>query len=103
MHKLSVQAPPKPLVERYMVEIAKTYNVPFEPDPSVMHNDDIMMAEGLLIDLDIDKKNQGGGGPSGGSGVALQPNYPHPAMPMPSLVSFYVTALLLRAYVKFVP
>ena len=36
MHKLGVQAPPKALVERYMIEIAKTYNVPFDPDPSVM-------------------------------------------------------------------
>lgn len=24
------------LIERYMIEIAKSYNVPFEPDPHVM-------------------------------------------------------------------
>ncbi|BFZ24848.1 hypothetical protein BsWGS_27887 [Bradybaena similaris] len=84
MHKLSVQAPPKALVERYMVEIAKTYNVPFEPDPTVMQHDEILMAENLLIDLDADdKKNQGrGGGGGGGGGIrggvgAPQPmNYP---------------------------
>nr|KAG5703294.1 hypothetical protein BaRGS_025536 [Batillaria attramentaria] len=64
MHKLSVQAPPKTLVERYMVEIAKSYNVPFEPDASVMAQDEIMMAENLLIDFDADKKGGGGGGPS---------------------------------------
>lgn len=74
MHKLGVQAPPKILVERYMMEIAKTYNVPFEPDPSVMSQDEIFAAENLLIDLGEKKGGGGGGngGPSGGMGV-LQP------------------------------
>lgn len=36
MHKMSIAAPPKVLIENYMVEIAKTYKVPFEPDMSVM-------------------------------------------------------------------
>jgi|SRR6218665_1590966 len=36
MHRMNVAAPPKRLVENYMAEIAKTYNVPFEPDPLVM-------------------------------------------------------------------
>lgn len=35
MHKLSVEAPPKILVERYLIEIAKNYNVPYEPDAVV--------------------------------------------------------------------
>lgn len=35
-HKLDVRPPPKMLIERYMIEIAKSYNVPFEPDPHVM-------------------------------------------------------------------
>lgn len=85
MHKLSVQAPPKSLVERYMVEIAKTYNVPFEPDPSIMHQDEILLAENLLIDLGTDdKKNTGGsGGPKGGMGVSQPLNYPmSPSGPM---------------------
>lgn len=34
--KLSVQAPPKVLVEQYMIEIAKSHNIPFEPDPEIM-------------------------------------------------------------------
>ncbi|XP_017940077.1 IST1 homolog isoform X1 [Manacus vitellinus] len=38
MHKLSVEAPPKILVERYLIEIAKNYNVPYEPDSVVMEN-----------------------------------------------------------------
>lgn len=41
IHKLSPDPPPKVLVERYLIEIAKNYNVPFEPDP------EIMMSEGI--------------------------------------------------------
>ena len=37
MHKLSVQAPPKILVEKYLIEIAKNYNVFYEPDPQVIN------------------------------------------------------------------
>ncbi|XP_011311478.1 IST1 homolog [Fopius arisanus] len=46
-HKLSVQSPSKLLVEKYLIEIAKNYNVEYEADPQVM-------AEGqdtLLIDV----------------------------------------------------
>ncbi|XP_067674866.1 IST1 homolog isoform X2 [Haliotis asinina] len=85
MHKLSVQAPPKTLVERYMDEIAKSYNVPFVPDASVMSHDEILLAENMLIDFgNEDRKGGGGGsGPSGGMG-ALQPvpsasSAPYPA------------------------
>ena len=73
MHKLSVQAPPKSLVERYMAEIAKSYNIPFEPDASIVAQDEILMAENLLIDFDAEKNGKSakndGGGPSGGMGV----------------------------------
>ncbi|CAG5122954.1 unnamed protein product [Candidula unifasciata] len=94
MHKLSVQAPPKPLVERYMVEIAKTYNVPFEPDPSVMQNDEILMAENLLIDLDADDKKQGRGGGGGGGGGLRGPPQPlnFPLYSVPAQQAPYPTA-----------
>ncbi|GFT64456.1 IST1 homolog [Nephila pilipes] len=36
VHKLSVQAPPKILVEKYLIEIAKSHNVPYEPDNEVL-------------------------------------------------------------------
>jgi hypothetical protein len=36
INKLSPNAPPKPLVERYLIEIARNYNVPYEPDQSAM-------------------------------------------------------------------
>ena len=87
MHKLSVQAPPKILVERYMIEIAKTYNVPFEPDATIMTQDEVYSADKLLIDLglsqpdDENPKCPPGGGGGGGGMVAPHPpsfNYPHP-------------------------
>jgi hypothetical protein len=37
-HKISVQAPPKLLVEKYLIEIAKNYNIEYEPDPQVSIN-----------------------------------------------------------------
>ncbi|XP_071113803.1 IST1 homolog [Haliotis cracherodii] len=85
MHKLSVQAPPKTLVERYMAEIARSYNVPFEPDASVMANDEILLAENMLIDFgNEDRKGRGGGsGPSGGMG-ALQPAPAASSAPYPA-------------------
>ena len=36
MHKMSIYSPPKALIENYMVEIAKSFNVDFLPDPLVM-------------------------------------------------------------------
>ncbi|XP_013381038.1 IST1 homolog [Lingula anatina] len=63
IHKLSVHAPPKLLIEKYMIEIARTYNVPFEPDPTVMRDDEIYAAESTLINFD---NNKPGGGPSDG-------------------------------------
>ncbi|XP_061830994.1 IST1 homolog isoform X1 [Nerophis lumbriciformis] len=77
MHKLSVEAPPKILVERYLIEIAKNYNVPYEPDalvrPEVNHGE-----EADLIDVNNYKKSGGGGG--GG--------FTAPAMPMPMSAPF---------------
>eukprot|EP00088_Acartia_fossae_P064117 TRINITY_DN7880_c0_g1_i12.p1 TRINITY_DN7880_c0_g1~~TRINITY_DN7880_c0_g1_i12.p1 ORF type:complete len:400 (-),score=136.14 TRINITY_DN7880_c0_g1_i12:377-1576(-) len=75
MHKLSVQAPPKITVEKYLIEIAKYYNVEYEPDPQVMTQDEVFSSDNL-IDLlpgvpsnnknDLDGKGGGGGGGSGG-------------------------------------
>ena len=36
MQKMSVHAPPKVLVEKYLIEIAANYNVPYEPDQKVI-------------------------------------------------------------------
>lgn len=111
MHKLSVEAPPKILVERYLIEIAKNYNVPYEPDAMVhvrfrspFHLVLRMMScvlfdyrhivllsqpevcsgeEADLIDVNADRKNGGGGG-GGGGGFCAPPAAAMPmAMPMP--------------------
>eukprot|EP00069_Balaena_mysticetus_P007626 bmy_19153T0 len=62
MHKLSVEAPPKILVERYLIEIAKNYNVPYEPDSVVM---------------------KGGPGRGGGGGFTVPAGGPDGTVPMP--------------------
>ncbi|XP_064641072.1 IST1 homolog isoform X2 [Lineus longissimus] len=71
-HKLSLHQPPKKLLESYMVEIARSYNVPFEPDPAVMMGDDIPTVGQDLIDLGMaggqDKKYPPPGGPGPGNG-----------------------------------
>ncbi|XP_018785855.1 PREDICTED: IST1 homolog isoform X8 [Bactrocera latifrons] len=65
MNKLQLQAPPKLLVEKYLIEIAKNYNIEYEPDPQVMQ-DETPNAEvqAHLIDLS-DRNNLGGGGAVG--------------------------------------
>nr|CAG4650484.1 EOG090X0DNH [Sida crystallina] len=74
MHKLSVQAPPKILVEKYLIEIAKNYNVPYEPDPQVMR-EEAAAQEALLIDFNASEAGKvpegaiGGWGPPGGGKV----------------------------------
>jgi len=57
IHKLSPDPPPKLLVERYLIEIARNYNVDFTPDPEVM------MSEGIPTIDSKEFENIGGGGP----------------------------------------
>ncbi|KAK4003203.1 IST1 homolog [Daphnia magna] len=61
MHKLSVQAPPKILVEKYLIEIAKNYNVFYEPDPQIMR-EAAAAEEALLIDFNATEAGKMGGG-----------------------------------------
>ncbi|XP_037019899.2 IST1 homolog isoform X2 [Artibeus jamaicensis] len=84
MHKLSVEAPPKILVERYLIEIAKNYNVPYEPD-SVVMAEAPPGVETDLIDVgftdDVKKGGPGRGG--GGGGFTAPVGVPDGAVPMP--------------------
>ena len=59
MHKLSVQALPRELVDKYLEEIAKCYNIPFSTG-----------SESIMADESVDFNNSGGsfGGGSGGGG-----------------------------------
>jgi vacuolar protein sorting-associated protein IST1 len=53
IQKLSVSAPSKLLVEKYLIEIARSANIEFTPDPKVMRDDDdeIATAERNLINF----------------------------------------------------
>ncbi|XP_036391719.1 IST1 homolog isoform X2 [Megalops cyprinoides] len=86
MHKLSVEAPPKILVERYLIEIAKNYNVPYEPD-ALVRPEVCPGEEADLIDVDIDSKKPGGGG-GGGGGFTAPPAAIPTSMPMPMPTAF---------------
>ncbi|XP_010903147.2 IST1 homolog isoform X1 [Esox lucius] len=96
MHKLSVEAPPKILVERYLIEIAKNYNVPYEPD-AMVRPEACQGEEADLIDVDSDFKKPGGGGGGGGgftAGAMPMPmgppafSYPTPRGPAPGPIGF---------------
>ncbi|XP_039749321.1 IST1 homolog isoform X2 [Pararge aegeria] len=69
-HKISVQSPPKILVEKYLIEIAKNYNVEYIPDEQVMREEE--GRDAMLIDIN---------GPPNPPGFI---NYPQPPQ-MPQL------------------
>jgi len=89
MHKMSVQAPPKLTVEKYLIEIAKYYNVDYQPDPQVMLQDEAYAVD-ALVDLappppnknDLDS-NSNPGGSSGNGGNNGGGGFTYPAMPIP--------------------
>nr|BAG59792.1 unnamed protein product [Homo sapiens] len=83
MHKLSVEAPPKILVERYLIEIAKNYNVPYEPD-SVVMAEAPPGVETDLIDVGFtDDVKKGGPGRGGSGGFTAPVGGPDGTVPMP--------------------
>lgn len=65
VHKLSVQAPPRRLVERYLTEIAKSYNVDYTSPPDL--NPEADAIDLMLIDPPYNS-NKGSGGHGGGGG-----------------------------------
>lgn len=83
--RLGFEAPPKLLVEQYLIEIAKNFQVPYVPDNDVMLASGQMSEE--LIQLrdtvnDITKRNGGNNNNSGGSGGAgAEAAYYPPQMP----------------------
>lgn len=82
-HKMSIQAPPKLLVEKYLIEIAKIFNIDYEPDQSIMKDDS--RPDGYLIDFGGDKNNLDGNIPAPpGPGFASYPQPPSlPILPHP--------------------
>ncbi|XP_075045236.1 IST1 homolog [Mixophyes fleayi] len=85
MHKLGTEAPPKILVERYLIEIAKNYNVPFEPDAMAMcEAPSRLEVDGSDIGFpNNDKKGGPGGGGAGGGGFRSNANLPYPKISKP--------------------
>ncbi|XP_076233896.1 increased sodium tolerance 1-like protein [Calliopsis andreniformis] len=81
-HKMSVQSPSKLLVEKYLIEIAKNYNVEYEPDPQVMTEGQ----DALLIDVggngetrnNLDSASGGIPQPLGFIGFPQPPLLPNP-------------------------
>ena len=103
MLKLSVQAPPKMLVENYLIEIAKASGVTYEGDESVLNEHarkDAELAEEAIakgvpespVLIDFGGANPARGGAIGGTVVTNSTGYPiggaagqQPMMPMPGL------------------
>ncbi|XP_044126753.1 IST1 homolog isoform X1 [Bufo gargarizans] len=78
MHKLSSEAPPKILVERYLIEIAKNYNVQFEPDARVMSEVPSGFVDGSHTDFTNNDKKGGPGGWGGGGDFSSNSRGPYP-------------------------
>jgi hypothetical protein len=53
--RLGIEPPPKRLVEQYLTEIAKNYNIAYCPDPGVMsvRNISLCCTNNLFLDVDI--------------------------------------------------
>ncbi|KRZ76580.1 Protein pad-1 [Trichinella papuae] len=55
LQKLSIHTPSPSLVEKYMIEIAKSHQVPYTPDERFAKEEsDVLASEASLIDLDTD-------------------------------------------------
>ncbi|KAM8946215.1 IST1 homolog [Pelodytes ibericus] len=77
MQKLSVVAPPKILVEKYLIEIAKNYNVQYEPDSFAMSEvPSGFDANNYSNGFPDDKRGGPGGGGGAGGGDFKCPQYP---------------------------
>ncbi|CAG9560677.1 unnamed protein product [Danaus chrysippus] len=80
-HKMSVQSPPKILVEKYLIEIAKNYNVEYTPDEQVMREEE--GRDAMLIDIN------GPPNPPGFIGYPSQQPMPQmPSLPPPTVTPF---------------
>lgn len=95
-HKMSVQSPAKLLVENYLIEIAKNYNVDYEPDPQVMAEEkntnliEIGNSDDLSNNLDLGGGASGGGIPQplGFVGFPQAPLLPQPLSNQNAMVQF---------------
>ncbi|XP_045524025.1 IST1 homolog isoform X2 [Pieris brassicae] len=77
-HKLSVQSPPKILVEKYLIEIAKNFNVEYTPDEQVMREEEARDA--MLIDINGPPNPPGFIGYPQPPSMSQMPNLPPPTV-----------------------
>lgn len=66
MSKCGVQAPPKVLVEKYLVEIAKDQKIDYKADPRIMKEQEVFNSTGFRPQDDTMGGTGGGPGSSGG-------------------------------------
>nr|XP_054748173.1 IST1 homolog isoform X3 [Lytechinus pictus] len=88
-HKMSVKAPAQTLVENYLIEIARSHNIPYVPNPVAFNGDDV---EQMLINMDDEFKPGSGppAGPSGGGGGGGgMTTAPIPSAPLPQAQAPY--------------
>ncbi|XP_041453885.1 IST1 homolog isoform X2 [Lytechinus variegatus] len=92
-HKMSVKAPAQTLVENYLIEIARSHNIPYVPNPVAFNGDDV---EQMLINMDDEFKPGSGppAGPSGGGGGGGgMTTAPIPTAPLPQAQAPYPPAV----------
>ncbi|XP_069073051.1 IST1 homolog [Pleurodeles waltl] len=81
MNKLSTKPPPRILVEQYLIEIAKSYNVPYETDSAALaeapHEPEAGPSDVGFTD-DMNKRGPGGGGGGGGGGGFTHTPFSYP-------------------------
>jgi len=81
-HKLSLRPPPKILIEKYLIEISKNYNVPYEPDLQVMQEyEQSHSVDSILFDGQ-NSRNENSTRPTGFIGFPPQPIAPIQAPPI---------------------
>lgn len=75
MKKMGVQAPPKILVEKYLVEIAKDQKIDYKPDQRILKEQEVLDSSNFRPgastsddDEDLRRRQSGGGGGGGGGG-----------------------------------
>lgn len=89
MKKMSVQVPPKVLVEKYLVEIAKDQKIDYKPDPRIMKEQEVLNSTGFgqttSSDEDEDQRTrQAGQAPQGGFNlIDLGDHYPRNPITQP--------------------
>lgn len=91
MKKMSVQVPPKVLVEKYLVEIAKDQKIDYKPDPRILKEQEVRNATGYRpaasSDEDDDLQQQqrhSGQAPQGGFNlIDLGDHYPRNPITQP--------------------